>query len=76
MMDNLSQPIPSQVIVDIAPVSNAINSLITVAIAQEFPRIDPWAVKTRQNLSSEKWEQHQIISIYKIPTVPKFLLNL
>jgi DNA-binding transcriptional ArsR family regulator len=64
MLDTLSQPMPSQVIVDIAPASNALNSLTTVAIAREFPGIDAWAVETCEKLSDEEREQIQIISMW------------
>lgn len=61
MLDNLRQPQPSKVIVDIAPTINALHSLSTVSDARESPGIGVWAVETREKLSEEEWEHHKII---------------
>jgi hypothetical protein len=61
MLDNLRQPLPSQVIVDIAPAINALHSFSSVSDAFESPGIGAWAVETREKLSEEEWERHKIV---------------
>jgi DNA-binding transcriptional ArsR family regulator len=62
MLDNLYSPLPSQVIVDIAPVYNALHSLVFVAYARQSPGIGDWSVQTRDALSQEEWEKHRLIA--------------
>jgi ArsR family transcriptional regulator len=62
MLDSPRQPLPAQVILDIAPSINALHSLSTVTDSTESPGIDAWAVETREKLSPEEWETHQIVS--------------
>jgi DNA-binding transcriptional ArsR family regulator len=62
MLDNLYTPLPSQVIVDIAPVYNALHSLVSVADARQSPGIGAWPVQTREALSQGEWEQHRLIA--------------
>jgi DNA-binding transcriptional ArsR family regulator len=62
MLDNLYPPQPSQVIVDIAPVYNALHSLVSVADARQSPGISTWSVRTREALSRTEWEQHRLLA--------------
>ena len=64
IMLNMTQPMPSKVIVDIAPVSNALNSLTIVTMSQDYPGVNTWAVKTREKLLEKEWEQQQIITMW------------
>jgi DNA-binding transcriptional ArsR family regulator len=62
MLDSPRQPQPAKVMVDIAPAINALHSLSAVTDARQSPGIDAWAVETREKLSNEEWETHQIVS--------------
>jgi DNA-binding transcriptional ArsR family regulator len=62
MLDALYPPLPSRVIVDVAPVHNALLSLISVADARDSPGISEWAVQTREALSQEEWEKHRLLA--------------
>jgi DNA-binding transcriptional ArsR family regulator len=61
MLDNLRQPQPSQVIVDIAPTINALHSLSSVSDALESPGIGAWPLETREKLSEQEWLRHKIV---------------
>jgi hypothetical protein len=61
MLDNLRQPQPSQVIVDIAPAINALHSFSSVSDAHQSPGIGAWAMETREKLSEEEWLNHKIV---------------
>ncbi len=61
MLESPRQPTPSKVIVDISPTINILHSFSSVADAQESPGIGTWAAETREKLSAEEWESHQIL---------------
>jgi DNA-binding transcriptional ArsR family regulator len=62
MLDDLRQPRPHHVLIDIAPVLNALASLATVADAGQSPGISQWAVQTSERLSETEWVSHRILS--------------
>lgn len=62
MLDDLYPPQPSQVIVDIAPVYNALHSFVSVADARHSPGISDWSLRTREALSQEEWETHRLLA--------------
>lgn len=61
MLDDLRQPRPRHVLVDVAPVLNAFASLATVADAAQSPGIGRWAVETGESLSETEWASHRIL---------------
>lgn len=62
MLDNLSHPQPSQVLIDIAPAYNALFSFTSVTDASQSPGISDWALHTREKLSEDEWYTHRIIT--------------
>jgi DNA-binding transcriptional ArsR family regulator len=62
VLDNLYSPLPSRVIVDIAPVYNALHSLVSIADAGQSPGISDWSVRTREALSQKEWEKHRLLA--------------
>jgi DNA-binding transcriptional ArsR family regulator len=62
MLGSLYPPLPSQVIVDVAPTYNALASLVTVADAMQSPGIGEWPVRTRSALTPAEWENHRLIA--------------
>jgi ArsR family transcriptional regulator len=64
MLDALYPPLPTRVVVDVAPVYSALLSLVSVADARESPGISKWAVQTREALCQEEWEQHRLLATW------------
>lgn len=62
MLEDLRHPQPTEVLVDTAPVFNALHSLVSVTDAPASPGIGDWALQTRQKLSDDEWEKHRIIT--------------
>jgi DNA-binding transcriptional ArsR family regulator len=62
MLDNLYPPHPSRVVVDIAPVYNALGSMVTIADAHKSPGIGDWPLQIRAALSQEEWQKHYLIT--------------
>lgn len=62
MLESSTQPYPAQVLIDIAPANNVLFSFTAVSDARENPGISDWAVQTRDKLTDEEWERHELVT--------------
>lgn len=62
MLESSTQPYPAQVLIDIAPAHNILFSFTAVSDARENPGISDWAVQTRDKLTDEEWERHELVT--------------